>query len=67
MSPEWWRGTVLKKARERRKLTQQALADKVGVRQETIARLESGARNPSMGLLHRLAKTLRVEVGDLLK
>ena len=57
---------MLKKARERRKLTQQALADKVGVRQETIARLETGKRRPSMDLLQRLAKALKVKVGDLL-
>ncbi len=67
MSREWWRGRVLKKARERRKLTQQALADKVGVRQETIARLETGKRQPSMDLLHRLAKVLKVKMVDLLQ
>lgn len=58
---------MLKKVRENRKLTQQALADKVGVHQVTIARLETGKRQPSMDLLHRLAKALRVKVGDLLK
>ena len=67
MTRGWWRGSVLQKARTRRKLTQQALADKVGVRQETIARLETGKRQPSMDLLHRLAKVLKVKVGDLLK
>jgi len=58
---------LLKKARQRRKLTQQALADKVGIRQETIARLETGKRQPSMDLLYRLAKALKVKVGDLLE
>ena len=67
MSPEWWRGSLLKKARQKRKLTQQALADKVGIRQETIARLETGKRQPSMDLLYRLAKALKVKVGDLLE
>ncbi len=67
MSEGSWRGSVLQRVRKRRKLTQQALADKVGVRQETIARLESGKRQPSMDLLHRLAKVLRVKAGDLLK
>ncbi len=42
MGRGWWRGAVLKKARERRKLTQAALAKKVGVHQVTIARLETG-------------------------
>ena len=67
MSRNWWRGLVLKKARERRKLTQAALANKVGVHQVTIARLETGERRPSMDLLQRLAKALKVRVGDLLK
>ncbi len=64
---EWWRGTVLKKARERRKLTQAALAKKVGVHQVTIARLETGVRRPSADLLQRLAKVLKVKMEDLLK
>ena len=35
---------------EKRKLTQVALAKKVGVHQVTIARIEIGERNPSMDL-----------------
>ena len=66
MSSDWWRGSVLKKARERRKLTQESLAQKVGVHRVTIVRLESGDRQPSMALLYRLAKALRVKVKDLL-
>jgi len=65
VSRSWWRGTVLKKAREKRKLTQAALAKKVGVHQVTIARLETGERRPSMDLLQRLAKVLKAKVGDL--
>jgi len=64
---EWWRGTVLQKARKREKLTQAALAKKVGVHQVTIARLETGVRRPSADLLQRLAKALRVKMEDLLK
>ncbi len=67
MSRSWWRGAVLKKAREKRSLTQAALAKKVGVHQVTIARLETGERRPSMDLLQRLAKALKVKVRDLLK
>jgi len=58
---------VLKKARERRKLTQAELAKRVGVHQVTIARLETGARGPSADLLHRLAKALKLKMEDLLK
>ena len=67
MSRDWWRGTVLKKARERRKLTQVELAKRVGVHQVTIARLETGVRRPSADLLHRLAKALKMRMEDLLK
>jgi len=67
MAATWWRGKMLKKAREKRGLTQEALGRKVGVHQVTIARIESGARNPSMDLLQRLAKVLKVKVADLLE
>ena len=67
MSHDWWRGAMLKKARARKKITQAALAKRVGVHQVTIARLETGERQPSMDLLQRLAKALKVKVGELLK
>ncbi len=67
MTPGWWRGNVLRKAREKRGLSQTALAEKVGVHRVTIAYLESGARQPSMDLLQRLAKALKVKLPDLLK
>ena len=67
MTQSWWRGAVLKKARENRKLTQAKLAAKVGVHEMTISRLERGDRQPSMDLLQRLAKVLRVKVGELLQ
>ncbi len=57
---------MLKKARERRKLTQAELAKRVGVHQVTIARLETGVRRPSADLLQRLAKVLKVKMEDLL-
>ena len=67
MSPEWWRGKVLKEIRQRRNLTQGELAAKVGVHLVTISRIETGVRQPSMNLLQRLAKALKVKVGDLLE
>jgi uncharacterized protein len=59
-------GTVIKRARRKRRLTQAALAKMVGVHQVTIARIETGARRPSMDLLQRLASALRVKMTDLL-
>ncbi len=63
----WWKGMRLAKIRRRRKLTQAALAAKVGVHEITISRLERGDRQPSMPLLHRLARALKVPVTGLLK
>ena len=57
---------MLKRIREKRRMTQGQLAQKVGVHLVTISRIETGARQPSMDLLHRLAKALKVKVGDLL-
>ncbi len=48
----------LVKARLERKLTQAQLADKMGVQQAAIARLEGGASNPSYKTLARVAKAL---------
>ncbi len=58
---------MLKKARTRRGITQAALGKKVGVHQVTIARLETGVRRPSMDLLQKLAKALKVRLSELLE
>ncbi len=67
MKRSWWRGVVLKKARNRRGITQAALGKKVGVHQVTIARLETGVRRPSMDLLQKLARALKVTVAELVE
>ena len=48
-------------------LTQQGLADKTEVSRIYIQALESGRRTPSMKLLSRLARSLEVEVQDLVR
>ena len=62
-----WSATTLKKLRERRKLTQQQLAEQVGTHRVTIAKLETGALRPGVDVLEALAKALKVKVTDLLK
>ena len=61
-------GMVLKRLREARGLTQQALADKAKVTDAYIAMLETGVRtNPTIDTLKRLAKALKVPVTELLE
>jgi Predicted transcriptional regulators len=46
-------------------LTQQSLADSVGVSRIYIQALESNRRMPSMKLLHRLSEALQASVTDI--
>jgi putative transcriptional regulator len=57
--------TAIKEHRARLNLTQEQLAEKVGVRRETIVFLEKGKYNPSLRLAHAVAKVLEVRIDDL--
>ena len=54
------------KAREKRELSQVALAKLVGSAQSTIARVESGENMPAADLAVCLARELGISVEDLL-
>ena len=53
------------KARKSQNLTQKELAERTGINQADISKLENGTRNPSVNLLKRLAEgmgmTLKIE------
>jgi putative transcriptional regulator len=55
----------MKELREQKQLTQEQLAQKVGVRRETILFLEKGKYNPSLQLAHDIAKVLGVTIEDV--
>jgi putative transcriptional regulator len=57
--------TAIKEHRARLNLTQEDLANLVGVRRETIVFLEKGKYNPSLRLAHEVAKALGVKIDDL--
>jgi transcriptional regulator with XRE-family HTH domain len=59
-------GRRLKRLREARGFTQEALAEKVGTSRVTIARIETRNRRPSIPMLQKLARALGVEVEDML-
>lgn len=57
--------TRIKELRARHGLTQQQLADIVGVRRETIVLIEGGRYNPTIRLAHRIARTLDSTIDDI--
>ena len=57
--------TKIKELREKRNLTQEALAEKVDVTRQTILFLEKGKYNPSLRLAYKIAKVLNSKVEDV--
>ena len=57
--------TRIKEFRARYDLTQGELADRVGVRRETISFLEKGKYNPSLKLAYKVARALEPGIEEL--
>ena len=57
--------TRIKELRARHNLTQEQLAEKVGVRRETILFIESGKYNPSLKLAFQIAKELDSKIEEV--
>jgi putative transcriptional regulator len=57
--------TRMKEYRTNLGLTQEKLAEIVGVRRETIIYLEKGKYNPSLKLAHDIARILKVSIEDI--
>lgn len=55
----------LKKYRLLKDLTQEQLADKVGVRRETIMRLEKAQYNPSLKLAIDISRVVEAPIEDI--
>ena len=57
--------TNLKSVRESTGMTQQELADLIGMRRETILHLESNRYNPSLEMALKIAQVFNLKVEDL--
>ncbi len=57
--------TRIKEYRAKLGLTQEKLAEIVGVRRETIIFLEQGKYNPSLRLAHSVARALQADIEEL--
>jgi len=57
--------TKIKEYRAKHNLTQEKLAEMVGVRRETIIFLEQGKYNPSLKLAYNVAKALEASIEEI--
>ena len=62
LEPEYEIVKQILKARSELNLTQKELAEKVGIKQSNISRLESGNYNPSLEFLKKIAEGLGKEL-----
>ena len=51
--------------RRENKMTQQALAERLGVTRQTIISLENGRYNPSLMLAHNIAQAFGLRIEDV--
>ena len=59
--------TNLKEVRESYGMTQQDLADQVGIRRETIVHLENNRYNPSLEMALKIAQVFNKQVEELFR
>ena len=57
--------TSLKSIREARGMTQQELAERIGVRRETVLHLENNRYNPSLEMALKIARVFDLKIEDL--
>lgn len=50
------------KARHQQKITQKALAVKIGTKQSSVARFEAGRTNPSLDFLQKISTALNIHL-----
>lgn len=60
-------GKKIKKIRKNVGLTQEELAEKVRISRAYMGYIEQGRNAPSLEVLEKIAKALKVNAGDLLK
>ena len=60
-------GSRVRKARREVGLTQEELADKVGISRVYMDYIEQGRYAPTLGLLEKIARTLRIKLSDIVR
>jgi transcriptional regulator with XRE-family HTH domain len=65
MPPSRRLATRLRQIRKERQITQEALAKRARISRVYLAQLERQRQDPSLSIVVRLAKALKVKIGDL--
>lgn len=58
-------GKSLKKYRIACNLTQEQLAEKVGIHPTYVGKLEAGKNNPSVKMLFKMSRAMKVKLSDI--
>ncbi len=58
-------GRNLRKYRKECNLTQEQLAEKVGIRPTYVGKLESGKNNPSVKMLFKISRALKIKLSNV--
>jgi transcriptional regulator with XRE-family HTH domain len=56
----------IRKIRQQQGLSQQTVADRASISREYLARLENGEHDPTLSVVRRLARALKVPIAKLL-
>jgi len=59
-------GRKIKKARQKVEMTQADVAEKAGIHVNYFARIERGEENPSIEIIEKIAKALKVKSSEIL-
>jgi transcriptional regulator with XRE-family HTH domain len=60
-------GQRIKALRERQGMSQATLATKAKISREYVNKLEAGRYDPTLGVVQRLAKALKIKLSDIVK
>ena len=60
-------GRTIKGLREKRKITQKELSEKIGVSDKTVSKWETGATIPDLDVLLEISKLYDITINDILK
>jgi len=60
-------GEIIFQIREKRRLTQEQLALLCDIDRSYLSKIEKGRTNPSVKILNKICRVLKIKIGNLLK